>query len=562
LAQLEDDARGARVYEMPSRCLRCKVRKAVPARAVLYPDPSPAHVSLSDMPDDELQIKHETLDATSFGARVAEEEADELGEYFVETDQWKRVYRGDVDVVYGAKGSGKSALYSLLVERGTELFDRNIVILAAEQPRGAPAFKDILEDPPTSEREFIALWKLYLLCLVAELLREYDVRTPEALRVLDYLRDARLIQDERSSLARLVRAVREYARRLRDAEALEGGFAIDPGTGVITGVNGRIVLGEPGAGAAAAKIVSVDSLFNDADKALGDLGFEVWLALDRLDVAFADETELEANALRALFKVYLDLNAYRRISLKIFLRSDIWRRIMDEGFREASHITRHLTIKWNRQALLNLIIRRLLRNESIRAFYEVTDADDVLGAVAKQEALYDKIFPTQVDLGPNKPSSFDWMLSRTRDGTGETAPRELIHLLGSLREAQLRRFELGHERPPDELLFDRAAFKEALPDVSKVRLEQTLFAENANLKPYVELLEEQKTQHTPATLARIWDVSAAEARETAEALYEAGFFERRGHREAPAYWVPFLYRDALNMVQGSADAGLPEDPAD
>ena len=514
------------------------------------------------MSEDELELKHETLDATSFGARVAEEEVDELAEYFVETDQWKRLFRGDVDVVYGAKGSGKSALYSLLVERANELFDRNIVILPAEQPRGAPAFKDIVEDPPTTEREFVALWKLYLLCLVAELLREYDVRTPKALRVLDYLRDARLIGDDRSSLTRLVRAVREYARRLRDAEALEGGFAIDPGTGVITGVNGRIVLGEPGGDAAAAKIVSVDSLFNDADEALGDLGFEVWLALDRLDVAFADEIELEANALRALFKVYLDLNAYRRISLKIFLRSDIWRRIMDEGFREASHITRHLTIDWNRQALLNLIIRRLLRNESIRAFYEVTDAEAVLGAVAKQQALYDMIFPTQVDLGPNKPSSFDWMLSRTRDGTGETAPREVIHLLGSLREAQLRRFELGHEGPAEKLLFDRAAFKEALPEVSKVRLEQTLFAENPNLKPYVELLEEQKTQHTPATLARIWNVSEAEARETAEALHEAGFFERRGDRESPAYWVPFLYRDALNMVQGSADTGLPEDPAE
>src|SRR6185437_13686250 len=69
------------------------------------------------MLEDKPELKHETLDATSFGARVAEEEVDELAEYFVETDQWKRLYRGDVDVVYGAKGSGKSALYSLLVER-------------------------------------------------------------------------------------------------------------------------------------------------------------------------------------------------------------------------------------------------------------------------------------------------------------------------------------------------------------------------------------------------------------------------------------------------------------
>lgn len=47
------------------------------------------------MLDEELQLKHETLDATSFSARVAEEEVDELVEYFDETDHGKRLYRGD-----------------------------------------------------------------------------------------------------------------------------------------------------------------------------------------------------------------------------------------------------------------------------------------------------------------------------------------------------------------------------------------------------------------------------------------------------------------------------------
>jgi Fic family protein len=145
------------------------------------------------------------------------------------------------------------------------------------------------------------------------------------------------------------------------------------------------------------------------------------------------------------------------------------------------------------------------------------------------------------------------MLSRTRDGTGQTAPRELIHLLSSLRESQLRRFELGHDSPPAELLFDRAAFKEALPDVSKVRLEQTLYAENASLKPYLEQLDQQKTQQTVGTLARAWELPEAQSRALADQLTEIGFFERRGERDRYTYWVPFLYRDALRMVQGSAD---------
>ena len=40
---------------------------------------------------------------------------------------------------------------------------------------------------------------------------------------------------------------------------------------------------------------------------------------------------------------------------------------------------------------------------------------------------------------------------------------------------------------------------------------------------------------------------------TANDLADVGFFERRGTRDAPSFWVPFLYRDALNMVQGSAE---------
>jgi hypothetical protein len=50
----------------------------------------------------------------SFGERVAEDEITELAKYFVETDQWSRMLKGEIDVVRGDKGAGKSAIYSLL----------------------------------------------------------------------------------------------------------------------------------------------------------------------------------------------------------------------------------------------------------------------------------------------------------------------------------------------------------------------------------------------------------------------------------------------------------------
>jgi hypothetical protein len=108
-------------------------------------------------------------------------------------------------------------------------------------------------------------------------------------------------------------------------------------------------------------------------------------------------------------------------------------------------------------------------------------------------------------------------------------------------------------------MFDRGAFKVALPEVSKVRLEQTVYAEYPSLRPQLEKLEREKTQQYPSTLARIWGVNEAMALVIAGSLVDIGFFERRATKEEPAFWVPFLYRDALSMVQGSADPGIASD---
>lgn len=77
------------------------------------------------------------LKAISFGERVAEDETAALAKYFVETDQWERILKGEIDVVRGEKGSGKSAIYSLLIARADELFDKGILLTTGEHPRAA-----------------------------------------------------------------------------------------------------------------------------------------------------------------------------------------------------------------------------------------------------------------------------------------------------------------------------------------------------------------------------------------------------------------------------------------
>ena len=189
--------------------------------------------------------------------------------------------------------------------------------------------------------------------------------------------------------------------------------------------------------------------------------------------------------------MYRDFEPLQHISLKVFLRNDIWKRITAEGFREASHITRSITIAWNKATLLNLVVRRALRNAAVREFYSV-DPTEVLSDARRQEELFYRIFPAQVEIGSRRSSTLDWMLSRTQDSTHQVAPRELIHLLSEARESQLLRWEMGRASPPHSALFDAAAFKDALPEVSRAKLEQTLYAEYPALREKLQQLEEAR----------------------------------------------------------------------
>lgn len=262
--------------------------------------------------------KEQVLQDTTFGERVAEEEVDELGKYFVETDQWRRIYAGEVDIVYGTKGSGKSAIYSLLHRREEQLFDEHgVMIVPAENPRGATAFGSLTEDPPTSERELRELWKLYLLSLIADHLRDYGISNDDSRQVTSVLENAGLLQKQATLRTRL-RSALDYVRKWFKAESLEGGLRIDPVTGTPVGLSGKIVFREPSSEGRELGWVSVDDLFERAEAALTENDINLWLLLDRLDVAFAETEELERNALRALFRVYLDLIQYNRISLKIW----------------------------------------------------------------------------------------------------------------------------------------------------------------------------------------------------------------------------------------------------
>ena len=193
---------------------------------------------------------------------------------------------------------------------------------------------------------------MYFLTLINSILLEYEANSEAAKKVDEYLVGAGLVEPSRN-LTRLLKGVFDYVRSyFRPAQTVEGNIQIDPSTGLPVGFSGKISFVEPTN--KAADVISVDSLLFEGNRALSDLEIKLWILLDRLDVAFAETPALEENALRALFRVYLDIMDLEHVSPKVFLRTDIWNRITQSGFREASHITRHITIRWDINSLINL----------------------------------------------------------------------------------------------------------------------------------------------------------------------------------------------------------------
>jgi len=179
----------------------------------------------------------ELLSSIRFGARVAENERKELLAYFVETYQWKRMLRGEVDIVYGAKGAGKSAIY-LLMETVRDMFEQEdrTIIIPAENYVGTPAFQVLnaqslrkegetyLNDDLEAKLRFI--WKLYFVALISEELRGRNLRNESIDRVVAEVERANLIPKEKS-LRNVLRSVVGFFRNhhLKDASVEIPGFA-------------------------------------------------------------------------------------------------------------------------------------------------------------------------------------------------------------------------------------------------------------------------------------------------------------------------------------------------
>lgn len=150
-----------------------------------------------------------SLARATLGASAAEDEFQSLGKYYLRTEEFERILRGEVRLVVGRKGSGKTAVFGQLRDSVRQHRQKTVLDL---RPEGFQLlkFKEVVLDrvqQGTKEHVMTAFWEYVLLLELCHKLIDKDKQ--------QHLRDHTLWEPYRA----LVALYRD------DAFVAEGDFA-------------------------------------------------------------------------------------------------------------------------------------------------------------------------------------------------------------------------------------------------------------------------------------------------------------------------------------------------
>lgn len=495
------------------------------------------------MTDSSSLMSKEVLMTLDFGNSVAEfDEA--LERYFVETESFRSLISGRVDIIAGDKGTGKTALYRVLVKRSRDLPEMSgIEVLPAFNPAGNPIFQRLTQTPPLTEGQYVTVWKSFLLSLTGNwLLEKVGPGASKKLQELDGLLrsvDLRSTEDSASTVfSRVVNGLSRWFKPAGPVKSSEMGFTLNESGIPLLSRKVEYLSSD----SSTHEVVSHERAFGLLNECLDSLGVTVWAALDRLDEAFVGYPETERPALRALLRSYLDLFEFDRIRIKLFVRRDLFRKIIQGGFVNLTHINaRRLDVVWEEDDLLNLLCRRIRGAEKFDQLTKVAGKSD--------PDTFDFVFPAKVITGSRRPTTWNWILSRIRDGNNVRPPRNLIDLANKAREGQLRAYDrTPRVYQPAIPLLDAEALRKALGRLSEDRVQDTLLAEAPDLAPIIDKFRDGKAEHNSESLSKLLEREPTAIKAYVKPLVEMGFLEESGD----TFKIPMLYRDGLSITQGKA----------
>ncbi|HET6231343.1 MAG TPA: hypothetical protein VFE05_14820 [Longimicrobiaceae bacterium] len=295
------------------------------------------------------------LERLNLGASAAENELQELGNYYLQTAEYQRAVRGEVRVVTGRKGAGKTALFSQLRDRLRK--ERSLIVLDL-RPEGFQLLKlkervlDFLEEG-TKEHTITAFWEYLLFLEIAHRLLEKDRQV--------HMRNADLFEPYQ----------RLRAAHLSDAYLAEGDFSerlITLTERIADDFSGTILRGEEPKRLSRGEITEL--LYRHDIAALRDAVVSylehkdgVWILFDNLDKGWPAHGISPADVLTlrslvdAMAKIERDLSRRKIVCHGVvFIRNDVFE-LLVSGSADRGKLA-SINLDWTDPDLLREILRK------------------------------------------------------------------------------------------------------------------------------------------------------------------------------------------------------------
>lgn len=483
------------------------------------------------------------LGTLNIGNSVAEFD-DALEDYFVENDAFNALVKGQADIIAGDKGTGKTAVYRILQKRFGKIDSlKGIEVLSGFNPAGSPIFQKLVKQPALTEGQYASVWKAYFLSLVGNWILEIaGDEHSETFNKLHTLLSNTGLRSKDDKPDTIFNKIVNSIQRIFTPKSAEMGVTFsETGIPIITP---KVEFSSQQDTQSSSNVeIPHEQALRTLNDCLKEIDYTVWLALDRLDEAFQGFPGVEIPALRALLRTYLDMLEFDRIRLKLFVRRDLFRKVIGDGFVNLTHINaRKKEIFWDEADLLSLLTARIRENSE---FIQKID-----GKALTDEQLFYRLFPGKVDQAERKPVTWNWVISHIRDGNDVKPPRNLIDFANLAREEQLRSESRSPKAyTPDSPLITSEAIKKAHTRLSIQRVEDTLLAESTpEIATLIAKFKKSKSEHNAESLEKTLSLAGDKLEFATKQLIDVGFLEA-----LRATWkIPMLYRDGLDITQGKA----------
>ena len=256
---------------------------------------------------------------------------------------------------------------------------------------------------------------------------------------------------------------------------------------------------------------SIDRMFSECDQELARRDRRVLVLYDALDRS-ADDWQSMYAIIRGLVQIALEMRSYRRIRIKIFLRTDQFEPAQIGNFPDASKVlSSAIELSWPRLELYGLlwhllagaspsgshIVRSGSEGEQRNLFADgaVQNAPATYLDETQQRRSFQAIAGEWMGRGPKRGVPYTWIPNHLSDTAGKVSPRSFV---AALRTAAT---DTGERHPQHEYALHYESINRGVQKASEFRV-----AELGEDYPWVgQLLRDLKGMTVPCDFHNIKD---------------------------------------------------------